>query len=177
MSNLLLVDELKSGIRDIPDFPKAGIIFKDITPLLKDKDLFKKAIDEIAKQYKDKSIDLVACVEARGFMLGGALAYHLGAGLIPIRKKGKLPHKTRSAEYELEYGVDSLHIHEDAICPGHRVLLVDDVLATGGTAKATAGLIKELGGHLVGIAFLIELGFLHGRDKLKGQNIFSLITY
>lgn len=175
--NDLLVDEIRGAIRDIPDFPKKGIIFKDITPLLREKDLFKRVIDEFAHRYKDKSIDFVACIEARGFMFGGALAYKLGAGLIPIRKKGKLPHKTRSATYELEYGTDSLHIHEDAIGPGHRVVLIDDVLATGGTAKATAGLIKELGGELIEIAFLIELEFLHGRDKLKDYNVFSLIKY
>lgn len=175
--NALQADELRNAIRDIPDFPKPGIIFKDITPLIRDKDLFKKVIDEFVNRYKGRSIDFVACIEARGFMFGGALAYELDAGLIPIRKKGKLPHKTRSATYELEYGTDSLHIHEDAIGPGHKVLLFDDVLATGGTAKATAGLIKELGGEIVEIAFLIELEFLKGRDKLKGYDMFSLIKY
>jgi adenine phosphoribosyltransferase len=175
--NNLLVDELKDGIRDIPDFPKPGIIFKDITPLLKNKELFKKVIDEFANRYKDKKIDFVACIEARGFMLGSALAYKLGAGLIPIRKKGKLPHKTINATYALEYGYDSLEMHEDAIGPGHRVVLIDDVLATGGTAKATAGLIEQLSGHLIEIAFLMELEFLKGKEKLSKYNIFSLIKY
>lgn len=173
----ILNDEIKSIIRDIPDFPKPGIIFKDITPLLKHKELFKKVIDEFANRYKDKKIDFIACIEARGFMLGSALAYKLGAGLIPIRKKGKLPHKTIKATYALEYGYDSLEMHEDAIGPGHRVVLIDDVLATGGTAKATAGLIEQLGGHLIEIAFLMELEFLKGKEKLSKYNIFSLIKY
>ncbi len=170
-------DEVKNIIRDIPDFPKPGIIFKDITPLLKHKDLFKKVIDEFASRYTDKKIDFVACIEARGFMLGSALAYKLGAGLIPIRKKGKLPHKTINATYALEYGYDSLEMHVDAIGPGHRVVLIDDVLATGGTAKATAGLIEQLGGHLIEIAFLMELEFLKGRGKLNNYNVFSLVKY
>lgn len=173
----VLVDELRNAIRDIPDFPKKGIIFKDITPLIKDRHLFRKVIDEFYKRYKDKHIDYVACIEARGFIFGGALAYKLGTGVIPIRKKGKLPHKTRAATYELEYGVDSLHIHEDALGPGHKILIVDDLLATGGTTRATASLIKELGGEIIEIAFLIELEFLHGRDKLKDYNIFSLIKF
>lgn len=175
--NTALIEELKNAIRDIPDFPKKGIIFKDITTLIKDKFLFRNVIDEFYNRYKDKHIDYVACIEARGFIFGGALAYKLGAGVIPIRKKGKLPHKTRSATYELEYGTDSLHIHEDALVPGHRVLIVDDLLATGGTTKATAQLIRELGGELIEIAFLIELEFLHGRDKLKDYNVFSLIKF
>lgn len=175
--NTVLIDELKSTIRDIPDFPKKGIIFKDITTLLQKGDLFQSAIDEFVSRYKNKSIDLIACIEARGFLFGGALAYELGAGVIPIRKKGKLPYKIRSVTYSLEYGTDSLEMHEDAIKKGQRVLLIDDVLATGGTTRASAGLIKELGGDLVEIAFLIELEFLHGRDKLKDYNIFSLIKF
>lgn len=175
--NTALLDELRNSIRDVPDFPKKGIIFKDITTLIQKEDLFRRVIDEIAGRYKDKSIDLIACIEARGFIFGGALAYKLGAGLVPIRKKGKLPYKTRTVTYELEYGTDSLQIHEDAMKPGQRVLLVDDLLATGGTTKATTSLIKELKGELVEIAFLIELEFLHGRDKLKGYNIFSLIKF
>lgn len=175
--NVELVEKLSSSIRDIPDFPKKGIIFKDITPLLQDKDLFRKAIDAIAERYKNKKIDFIASIEARGFIFGSALAYKLGAGFIPIRKKGKLPHKTRMATYELEYGTDSLHVHEDAVSHGHKVLLVDDLLATGGTAKATAGLIKDLGGTVTGIAFLIELEFLHGREKLKDYDVFSLIKF
>lgn len=173
----VLIDELRNAIRDVPDFPKKGIIFKDITTLIQKKDLFRRAIDEFAERYKNKGIDLVACIEARGFIFGGALAYKLGAGVIPIRKKGKLPYKTRTATYSLEYGIDSLQMHEDAIMPGQRVLLFDDLLATGGTASATAGLIKELGGELVEIAFLIELEFLHGKEKLKDYSIFSLIKF
>lgn len=172
-----LIDELRSAIRDVPDFPKKGIIFKDITTLIQKKDLFRRAIDELVERYKDKSVDLVACIEARGFIFGGAVAHRLGAGVVPIRKRGKLPYKTHTITYSLEYGTDSLEIHEDAVTPGQKVLLLDDVLATGGTAKATAGLLKEMGGDLVEIAFLIELGFLHGRDKLKDYNIFSLIKF
>lgn len=177
MNNIALIDEFRNAIRDVPDFPKKGIIFKDITTLIQKKDLFRRAIDELAGRYEGKSIDLVACIEARGFIFGGALAYKLGAGVVPIRKKGKLPYKTRTATYSLEYGTDSLQIHEDAIGPGQRVLLVDDLLATGGTTKASAGLIKGLGGEIVEIAFLIELEFLHGRDKLKDYNVFSLIKF
>jgi adenine phosphoribosyltransferase len=152
-------------------------MFKDITPLLRDKNLFRETVNIFTERYKNKSIDFVACVEARGFIFGGAVAYNLGAGFIPIRKKGKLPHKTRTATYDLEYGTDCLQIHEDAIGPGHRVLLLDDLLATGGTTKATAGLIKELGGKIVEIAFLIELEFLNGREKLKDHDVFSLIKF
>lgn len=164
-------------IRDIPDFPKKGIIFKDITPLLKNKDKFRKTIDIFALRYKDKRIDLIVCVEARGFILGAALAYRFGCGLVPIRKKGKLPHKTISAYYELEYGKDALEIHQDAINKNDRVLIIDDVLATGGTMSAVSKLVKELGGNIVGLAFLIELTFLKGRDKLKDYPIYSLIKY
>ena len=173
----LLSDELREAIRDVPDFPKKGIIFKDITPVIQNKILFKKIIEELASRYKEQSIDIVACIDARGFIFGGALAYELGAGVVPIRKKGKLPYKTRAAVYELEYGTDSLEIHYDAIKPGQKVLLIDDLLATGGTAQAAAGLIKELGGELIEISFLVELGFLGGRDKLKDFNIFSIIKY
>ena len=172
-----LIDELRNAIRDVPDFPKKGIIFKDITTLIQKEDLFRRAIDELARRYENKSIDIIACIEARGFIFGGALAYRLGAGVVPIRKKGKLPYKTQTATYELEYGTDSLEIHEDAIKPGQKVLLVDDLLATGGTALASAGLIKDLGGELVEIAFLIELEFLKGCEKLKDYSVFSLIKF
>ena len=173
----VLIDELKNAVRDVPDFPKKGIIFKDISTLIQKKDLFRKTVDMLADYYKDKQIDLIACIEARGFIFGSALAYKLGAGVIPVRKKGKLPYKTKSATYELEYGTDTLEAHVDSIKPGQKVLLVDDLLATGGTASATAGLIKELGGDLIEVAFIIELEFLNGRDKLKDYNIFSLIKY
>ena len=172
-----LIDELRNAIRDVPDFPKKGIIFKDITTLIQKKVLFRKAIDELARRHEGKNIDIIACIEARGFIFGGALAYRLGAGVVPIRKKGKLPYKTQTVTYQLEYGTDSLEIHKDAIRPGQRVLLVDDLLATGGTALATAGLIKELGGELVEITFLIELEFLKGRDKLKDYSMFSMIKF
>ena len=169
--------KIRNAIRDIPDFPKKGIVFKDITPLIQDKELFREVIDMFAARYRDKKIDLIACIDARGFIFGGALAYKLGVGLVPVRKGGKLPHRTRTATYELEYGTDMVEIHEDAVMPGHRILLVDDLLATGGTAGAAACLIKEAGGDLVEIAFLIELEFLHGKDKLKNYNIFSMIKF
>ena len=173
----VVLEKIKNAIRDIPDFPKKGIIFKDITPLIKDKELFKEVIDILAARYKDKKIDLIACIDARGFIFGGALAYKLGVGLVPVRKQGKLPHRTKRATYDLEYGTDAVEIHEDAVMPGHRILLVDDLLATGGTAAAAANLIQEAGGDLVEIAFLIELEFLHGKDKLKNNSIFSLIKF
>lgn len=177
MINLKAVKELKNSIRDIPDFPKKGIIFKDITTLLKDGGKFQKAVDCIVERYKDKKIDKVASIEARGFIFGSAVAYKLGAGLIPVRKKGKLPHETRKVEYELEYGKDSLEIHRDAINPGDRVLIIDDLLATGGTMKAACELIEMMGGKIVEVAFLIELTFLKGRDRLKGNQVFSLIEF
>jgi len=169
--------DLKSFIRDIPDFPKKGIVFKDITPLLANKDAFKAAIDSLADLLSGLKVDLVLGAEARGFIVGSALAYRLGAGFIPARKPGKLPYTVASALYELEYGQDALEVHEDAIAAGQKVLIVDDVLATGGTASAKAELVEKLGGEVVGLAFLIELSFLQGRQKLKGYNIQSLITY
>ena len=168
---------LQEYIRDIPDFPKPGIIFKDITTLLKDTDAFKKAIDSIVEKFKGKKIDVVVAVEARGFIFGGALAYKLGAGFVPVRKKGKLPGKTTAVTYELEYGTDTLEIHHDAIAPGSNVLIVDDLLATGGTVKAVTDLIKQLNGTIAGIAFLIELSFLKGKEKLKGYPVVSIIKY
>ncbi len=169
--------DFKKYIRDIPDFPKAGILFKDITTLLKDKKAFKAAINALAEKYKDKKIDIVVAVESRGFILGSVLAYKLGAGFVPVRKKGKLPAKTNSAAYELEYGTDTLEIHHDAIQPKQRVLIVDDLLATGGTLKAVTDLVKQLEGRIIGVAFLIELLFLKGKEKLKDYPVFSLIKY
>lgn len=168
---------LKDCIRDIPDFPKPGILFRDITTLLKDKKAFKTVVDQLVKKYKNARIDVVVAVEARGFIFGSVLAYKLGAGFVPVRKKGKLPWKTNSVTYELEYGTDTLEIHHDAIEPGGRVLIVDDLLATGGTIKAVTELVKQLNAKIVGIAFLIELAFLKGRERLKGFPLHSLIKY
>ena len=168
---------LKKYIRNIPDFPKPGIQFKDITTLLKNKAAFKQAVDTLVAKYKNKKIDLVVAVEARGFILGGAIAHRLGAGFVPVRKKGKLPYRTNSATYELEYGRDTLEIHHDAILSDERVLIVDDLLATGGTVKAVTDLVEQLRGKIVGIAFLIELKDLKGIDKLEGYPVFSLIKY
>ena len=169
------MNELKSYIRDIPGFPKEGIIFKDITTLLKDGKKFRDTVDIFAEKFKDKKIDIILSIEARGFIFGAALAYKLGAGLAPIRKKGKLPFKTHSVTYELEYGKDSLEIHQDAFQKGARVLIVDDLLATGGTCRAVIDLVEKMGGTIVSLAFLIELTALKGRDKLKGYDIVSLI--
>jgi adenine phosphoribosyltransferase len=168
---------LRDYIRSIPDFPKPGILFRDITTLLKNKKALKSAIDKLAGKYKDKKIDAVVAVEARGFILGGAVAHKLGAGFIPVRKKGKLPAKTSFVTYDLEYGTDTLEIHHDAINPGDKVLILDDLLATGGTVKAVIDLINQLQGKIIGIAFLIELTDLKGIDKLKGYPVFSLIKY
>jgi adenine phosphoribosyltransferase len=169
--------ELKKYIRNIPDFPKPGILFRDITTLLKDKKAFKLAIEALSNKYKNKKIDAVVAVEARGFILGGAIAQTIGAGFVPVRKKGKLPSKTNSVTYNLEYGTDTLEIHHDAIKPQDKVLIVDDLLATGGTVKAVTDLIKQLGGEITGIAFLIELTGLKGKEKLRGYPVYSLIKY
>jgi len=177
MEKAKLVEELKNSIRDIPDFPKKGIIFKDITTLLKDGKKFREAIDCITERYKDKKIDKVVAIEARGFILGSVVAYQLGAGIIPVRKKGKLPYETNSVEYELEYGKDSLEMHKDAIKPDDKILVVDDLLATGGTMNAVCDLIERSKGEVVEVAFLIELAFLKGRDRLKGRKVFSLIKF
>lgn len=171
------LEGLKHKIRDIKDFPTEGILFKDITTLLKDAPAFSYVVSELAKKYEKAKVEVVVAVESRGFIFGGALAHQLGAGFVPVRKLGKLPGKTIEVEYELEYGRDALAIHEDAIQPGQRVLAVDDLLATGGTMAATLRLIAQLGGHVVGVAFLIELGFLKGREKLKQYPLHSLITY
>lgn len=166
---------LQKFIRDVKDFPKKGIIFKDITTLLRDGEEFRLAIDKIANKYKSKDIDVVVSVEARGFILGAAVAYRLGAGIVPVRKKGKLPYLTHSVSYDLEYGKDTLEIHRDAFKKGARVLIVDDLLATGGTVAAVTDLVEKMGGKVVGIAFLIELLALKGRNKLKGYPVCSLI--
>lgn len=173
------MDDLKKAIRDIPDFPKEGIIFKDITTLLNNKNHLKKAIDTIVEKYKDADIDYVAGIESRGFIFGTAIAYLLDAGFVPVRKPGKLPSKTIDISYELEYGTDSLSIHEDAFNgkENANVLLVDDLLATGGTAAASIELIKKAGGNLIAAAFVIELGFLNGREKLDQNKLFSIIKY
>jgi len=167
--------ELKSYIRDIPDFPKKGIIFKDITTLLKDRHAFRRVIDMIVEKFKDKKIDFVLSVEARGFIFGAAVAYRLGAGVVPVRKKGKLPFKTHVVTYDLEYGKDTLEIHQDAFREGTRILIVDDLLATGGTTKAVVELVERMGGKIAGIVFVIELLPLKGREKLKGYRVLSLI--
>lgn len=169
--------DLKKIIRNIPDFPKKGIVFKDITPLLQDAKTFKQGIDSIYKKFKDKKIDTVVSIESRGFILGATVAYKLGAGFVPVRKKGKLPYLTHSVTYELEYGTDTLEIHRDAIKEGQRVLIIDDLLATGGTARAVVELVEKLKGEVIGIAFLIELTFLKGREKIKDHPFYTLIKY
>jgi adenine phosphoribosyltransferase len=169
--------DLASKIRDIPDFPKPGIVFKDIMPLLADPDALRQAVNDLAAFARPREPDLVLGAEARGFILGGALAYELGCGFVAARKPGKLPWETVSAEYDLEYGTDSLELHADAIREGARVLVHDDLLATGGTARAKCDLVEQLGGVVVGIAFVIELEFLHGREKLEGYDVHSLIKY
>jgi adenine phosphoribosyltransferase len=169
--------KLEDRIRDIPDFPKKGIVFKDITPLLQDPAAFRHVINTLADTYRDKGIDVVVAAEARGFILGAPLAYNLGVGFVPVRKPAKLPAECISAEYALEYGIDSLHMHKDALSPGQRVLIIDDLLATGGTVAAKVELVQKLGGEVAGIAFLVELTFLNGREKLKGYEVTSLIKY
>ena len=166
---------LEQYIRDVPNFPKEGIVFKDITPLLASPEGFHAAIDTLAAEYGDVGITKVMGAEARGFIFGGALAYHLGAGFVPARKPGKLPWQTTTHQYELEYGTDSLEVHTDAVGPGDVVLIVDDVLATGGTAAAKAALVEKMGAKVAGFAFLIELDFLRGREKLGEPLIVSLI--
>jgi adenine phosphoribosyltransferase len=170
-------EQLKKLIRQVPDFPKPGILFYDITTLLKDKAGFATLIDLFSEHYIGRQIDLVLGMEARGFIFGPALAYRLNAGFVPVRKPGKLPAATARVEYELEYGSNVLEVHQDAIQKGQRVLIVDDLLATGGTAEATARLVKSLGGEIAGLAFVVELDFLKGREKLRAHDVFSLLHY
>ena len=169
--------DLAAKVRAIPDFPKEGILFRDIMPLLQDPTTLREAVDRIVEYGTGRHVDVVLGAEARGFILGAAVAYGLGAGFVCARKPGKLPYDTVSAEYDLEYGTDKLEVHADAIKPGQNVLIHDDLLATGGTARAKIDLVEKLGGKVVGIAFLIELAALKGRDKLEGYDVFSLITY
>ena len=169
--------DLAKMIRDVPDFPKEGIVFKDITTLIKDPEAFKRAVDLLTEHYSGQQIDLVVAVEARGYIFGAPVAYKLGAGFVPVRKVGKLPAETVRAEYELEYGTDAVEMHRDAIEPGQRVLIIDDLIATGGSAAATAHLVETVGGEVVSIAFLIELTFLEGVDKLKEYDVFTMIEY
>ena len=171
------IEQIEALIRDVPDFPEPGIVFKDITPVLADPIAFSTIIDLIVVHFGRGNVDKVVGIEARGFILGAPVAYHFGAGVIPVRKKGKLPHETLEETYALEYGTAALEIHTDAVQAGERVLVVDDVLATGGTAKAAASLVERVGGKVCGIATLIELEFLHGRDKLQGYDLFTLIKY
>jgi adenine phosphoribosyltransferase len=171
------IEGLKAAIRDVPDFPKKGIVFKDITTLLKDPALFRRTIDLLAVMCGDRAVDKVVAIESRGFILGGVLASRLNAGFVPVRKPKKLPAKTLSASYELEYGTDSLEIHEDALSRGESVLIVDDVIATGGTARAVGDLVDRLGAKVSAYAFLVELTFLKGREKLPGRDVLSLIRY
>ena len=169
--------ELKDYIRSIQDYPKEGILFRDITTLLKDKDAFKLAIDKMAEQVKDKKVDLIVGAESREFLIGSALAYKMNCGFIPVRKKGKLPYKTISEEYALEYGTDTLYMHEDAIKKGDNVLVVDDLIATGGTALAMIKMVEKLGGNVIGSSFLIELEELNGRKEIEKYPINILIKY
>jgi adenine phosphoribosyltransferase len=170
-------DELRDCVRDIPDFPKPGIIYKDITPLLSNTEAFRSTIDLIGEHFEGQKIDRVLGVEARGFIIAAPVAYRFGAAFVPVRKAGKLPWEIERVEYELEYGTDLLEIHRDAVEPGDRVVIVDDVLATGGTAAATVRLVEKLGGSVIGLGFVIELGFLGGRKKLEGLDVLSLVTY
>ena len=169
--------DLKKKIRSIPDFPKKGIVFRDITTLLNDGEAFRYSVGRMVERWKDKKIDAVLGAEARGFIYGGAVAYGLGVGFIPVRKPGKLPYKTHEVSYDLEYGKNILQIHIDAFRKGDRILIVDDLVATGGTAKAKAELVEEMGGKVVGLCFLIELEFLNPRKLLKDYDVFSLIKY
>ena len=170
-------DDLRAKIREVPDFPKPGILFYDITTLLKDPDAFREVIDQMADQVKDSAVDLVVGMESRGFIFPAPLAYQLHAGFVPVRKLGKLPAETIEVEYDLEYGTATLEVHKDAIKPGQRVLIVDDLLATGGTVQGTIELVQRLGGEIAGLSFMVELTGLHGREKLGDFQIHTLLTY
>ena len=173
----MLSEDIENAIRDIPNFPKKGVIFKDITPVLSDIDLFRKAIKKMAEPFMNQSIDVVVGIESRGFIFGAPIADVLNCNFVPVRKPGKLPWKTESVSYELEYGTDVLEIHKDAITEGQNVLIVDDLLATGGTAEATCKLVSKLGGNIKGLSVLIELEDLNGRKKLNQYNVHSLVKY
>jgi adenine phosphoribosyltransferase len=169
--------DLSTKVRDVPDFPKSGIVFKDLMPLVADREYFRETIDRLAEWARPREPDVILGAEARGFIFGGALAYTLGCGFVPARKPGKLPWSTVEATYDLEYGTDTLEVHTDALGQGSRVIVLDDVLATGGTAQAKIDLVEQLGGVVVGALFVIELAFLHGRDKLDGYDVHALIAY
>ena len=169
--------DLTSTIRSVPDFPVEGILFYDITTMLKNPGAFKYSVDQLFERYRDQNIDVVVGMESRGFIFGSPLAYLLGVGFVPVRKPGKLPATKLAESYELEYGTNTLEIHQDGITPGQQVLIIDDLLATGGTAKATCRLVERLGGTIAGVAFLIELNFLNGRSQLQGYDVFSLLQY
>ena len=171
------MDHLKELIREVPDFPKQGINFYDITTLLKQPEGLRQVVDALSREFKDERIDTVIGIEARGFIFAPAMAYHLGAGFVPARKPGKLPSECASVSYDLEYGQDALQIHRDAVGAGHRVVIADDLLATGGTASAVVKLVEQLGGEVVGLAFVVELEFLPGRQRLEGHDVRSLIKY
>src|ERR1700704_130488 len=172
-----VIEKLRAGIRDVPDFPKKGIVFKDITPILKDGALFRASIDVFLEQCRGKEIDKVVGIDARGFLFGSAVAYELGIGFVPLRKKGRLPYRTESARYSLEYGEAEMELHVDAIERGERIVLIDDLLATGGTSASAAALIKKVGGDLIEAIFLIELEFLRGREKLDPTPVTSFLKY
>ena len=172
-----MMEKLKAAIREVPNWPKQGILFYDVTTLLKNASCFRQAVNALIGPYKDKNVDIVLGIEARGFIFAPTVAYALKAGFVPVRKPGKLPAEKFRVEYDLEYGTDSLEIHQDAIQPGQRVLIVDDLIATGGTAKAVAGMVEKMGGTLLGLAFLVELEFLHGREKLAKYEVTSILKY
>jgi adenine phosphoribosyltransferase len=174
---MVMVEKLKKSIRDVPDFPKKGILFKDITTLCKDASMFQRMVDLLSHRYISQNVDLVVGIEARGFIVGAALAYKLGAGVVLVRKPGKLPHKTHKATYTLEYGEDSLEVHQDAISKGQNIVIADDLLATGGTARAVCDLVNRMGGNIIECSFIIELEELKGRDQLVPAPVFSLIQY
>lgn len=176
-SDFMNMKDLRNTIRGVPDFPKKGILFFDITTLLKNGKALRYAVKEMKKRCKKKKIDVIVGIESRGFILGGIIAHELGVGFVPIRKKGKLPAEVVKAEYELEYGKDHIEVHKDSILEGQNVMIIDDLLATGGTAKAAIKLVEQLNGRVAGLGFLIELSFLKGREKMKGYDVFSLIDF